>query len=398
MMISLCDCNNFFVSCERRRDPSLEGRPVVVLSHNDGCVIARSNEVKALGIGMAVPFFTVSGKCKAHGVVALKGDHTLYRRTSRDVMDCLGRLFPEVEVSSIDEAYLLLTGVQALDPVRTCLSARESLLEETGIPASFGIAPTKTLAKIASRFAKQDASHGGVFDIAGHPSVDSLLASLPVGDVWGVGRRSLEKLRMISIRTALDLRNADDEKLLKRFSIGMLRTSHELRGISCYTFESDPERHKSIQIAPSFRKPVTDLESLQSAAAGHTVEAAKTLRAEGLICGSVQVSIQTNPFRKDLPQYEATADQRLEEATDYSPALADAARQAVEKIYKPGYAYRKVGVVLADLSDAASRQSLLFSTRDRGREKRLMEAVDSINRKFGDDTIKPWFTSETPVE
>lgn len=398
MIIALCDCNNFFVSCERRRDPSLEEQPVVVLSHNDGCVIARSNEAKALGIGMAVPFFTVSGKCKAHGVVALKGDHALYRRTSREVMECLGSLFPEVEVSSIDEAYLLLTGVQALNPIRTCLSARENLLLEVGIPASFGIASTKTLAKIASRFAKHDSSHGGVFDIEAYPAVDSLLASLPVGDVWGVGSRSLERLQQVGIRTALDLKNADDEKLLKRFSIGMLRTSHELRGVCCYTFESDPERHRSIQIAPSFRKPVTDLETLQSTAAEHAVEAAKTLRAEGLICGVVQVSMQTNPFRKDLPQYEATADQRLEEATDYSPTLADAARQAVEKIYKPGYFYRRVGVVLAGLADASSRQSLLFSTRDRNREKRLMAAVDNINRALGDDTIKPCFTKETPTE
>lgn len=398
MIIALCDCNNFFVSCERRRDPSLEGRPVIVLSHNDGCVVARSNEAKALDIGMAVPFFTISGKCKAHGVVSLRGNHDLYRQVSGEVMACLGGLFPDVEVSSIDEAYLLLTGVQAVDPVRTCIDARERLLCDTGIPASFGIAPTKTLAKIANRFAKKDPSHGGVFDIAGRKAEDGLLASLPVGEVWGVGRRSIERLNMMGIRTALDLKNADDEKLLKRFSIGMVRTSHELRGVSCYSFESDPERHKSIQIAPSFRKPVAELEALQSAAAEHAVEAAKTLRTEGLVCGVVQVSIQTNPFRKDLPQYEATADERMEEPSDYSPALAEAARQAVAKIYKPGYAYRKVGVVLADLSDSSSRQSLLFSTRDREREKRLMEAVDSINRTLGDDAIKPWFTKETRAE
>ncbi|MDO9509496.1 MAG: hypothetical protein Q7I97_09230 [Thermovirgaceae bacterium] len=398
MIIALCDCNNFFVSCERRRDPSLEGLPVIVLSHNDGCVIARSNEAKALNIGMAVPFFTVRGICKAHGVVALKGDHTLYRQTSRDVMECLGGLFPEVEVSSIDEAYLLLTGIQTLDPARTCLGARGKLLLSTGIPASFGIAPTKTLAKIASRFSKKDPSYNGVFNFLDHPAADDLLASLSVGDVWGIGSRSLERLRQMGIRTALDLKNADDEKLLKRFPIGMLRTSHELRGVCCHSFEPDPESHKSIQIAPSFRKPVTDLETLQSTAAEHAVEAAKTLRAEGLVCGVVQVSIQTNPFRKDLPQYEATADQRIEEPTDYSPLLADAARQATEKIYKPGYAYRRVGVVLGDLSDSSSRQSLLFSTRDRSREKKLMEAMDSINRALGDDTIKPWFTKETPAE
>lgn len=393
MIIALCDCNNFFVSCERRRDPSLEGRPVVVLSHNDGCVVARSNEVKALGIGMAVPFFTVRGICKAHDVVALKGDHALYRQTSREVMKCLGGLFPEVEVSSIDEAYLLLTGVQAHDPVRTCLDAREKLLQDTGIPASFGIAPTKTLAKIANRFAKREPSHGGVFDIAGHPERDALLKSVAVEDVWGVGRRSLERLRQMGIRTALDLKNADDEKLLKRFSIGMLRTAQELRGTCCYSFDPDPERHKSIQVAPSFRKPVADLETLQSAAAEHTVEAAKTLRAEELLCGAVQVSIQTNPFRKDLPQYEATAEQCLEEPTDYSPMLADAARQAVRKIFKPGYSYRRVGVILAALSDASSRQSLLFSSRDRGRENRLMRAVDNINRALGDNAIKPCFQS-----
>ena len=401
MIIALCDCNNFFVSCERRRDPSLEGRPVIVLSHNDGCVIARSNEAKALNIGMAVPFFNVRGICKAHDVVALKGDHALYRQTSRNVMDCLGGLFPDVEVSSIDEAYLLLTGVQALDPASTCRNAREKLLQKTGIPASFGIAPTKTLAKIASRFAKHDPSHGGVFDIGRHPATDDLLASLPVGDVWGVGKRSLERLRQMGIRTALDLKNADDEKLLKRFSIGILRTSHELRGICCYSFEPDPERHRSIQIAPSFRKPVTDLETLQTAAAQHAIEAAKTLRTEGLVCGVVQVSIQTNPFRKDLPQYEATGDQRLEEASDYSPMLAEAARQAVEKVFKPGYAYRKVGVVLGDLSDSSSQQSLLFSTRDRDREKKLMEAVDNINRVFGDDTIRSCFRSSgegTPIQ
>lgn len=388
LILALCDCNNFFVSCERLRDPSLFGRPVVVLSHNDGCVVARSNEAKELGIGMAVPYFTVRRICERAGVIAKSGDHRLYRKVSRHFMEVLASMVPEVEVSSVDEAYLKLTGIHAADPEGFCRTLRGRLQDETGIPLSIGIAPTKTLAKAAGFFAKKEPRQGGVMSLLEEQVRPAALGRLPVEEVWGIGRKTAEALLKLNIETAGDFLGMDGARLMERFGVHAWRTQRELGGVCCFPFSSGREPHKSIQVAPAFREPVGSFERLLSAATDYTADAARTLRKEGLLCRTVQVSIETNPYRKDLPQHSAAAAIRLREATDYTPELAKAAEEGLRRVYRNGYAFRRVSIVLRDLVPAERVQMSLFEKEEQSRKRRLMKAVDAVAENMGEGVIR----------
>ncbi|MFP4482870.1 MAG: Y-family DNA polymerase, partial [Thermovirgaceae bacterium] len=388
MILALCDCNNFFVSCERLRDPSLRGKPVIVLSHNDGCVVARSNEAKVLGIGMAVPFFTVRKICERAKVITKSGDHRLYRSVSRHVMESLASMVPEIEVSSIDEAYLKLTGIHAKDPERFCRILRKRLEQKTGIPLSIGIAPTKTLAKAAGYFAKKDRSSDGVVSFLDEAARLGALEKLSVDEVWGIGKKTAEALRKMKVETAADFMRIDDGKLRERFGIHVWRTLRELHGSCCFSFSSRREPHKSIQVAPAFRDPVRSFDGLLSAAADYVADAARTLRKENLLCRAVQISIETNPYRRDLPQYSANTTVRLLEATDYTPELAKAAEEGLRRIYRGGYAFRRVSLVLRDLVPAHRVQMSLFTREEQSRKRRLMKAVDDVVENVGEGVIR----------
>lgn len=388
MILALCDCNNFFVSCERLRDPSLRGKPVIVLSHNVGCVVARSNEAKALGIGMAVPYFTVRRICERAGVITRSGDHRLYRRVSRHVMQTLALMVPDVEVSSIDEAYLKLTGIHARDPEGFCRDLKKRLEEKTGIPLSVGIAPTKTLAKAAGYFAKKDPGSGGVVSFLEEASRLDALERLPVDEVWGIGKKTAEALRKIKVETAAGFLRIDDDTLRERFGIHAWRTRRELGGLCCFPFSSRREPHKSIQVAPAFRESVTSFDGLLAAAADYVADAARTLRRENLLCRSVQVSLETNPYRRDLPQYSAQTTVRLPDAADYTPELAKAAEEGLRRIYRGGYAFRRVSIILRDLVPAHRVQMSLFAGQEQSRKRRLMKAVDEVAENFGEGVIR----------
>ncbi|HPD97981.1 MAG TPA: DUF4113 domain-containing protein [Synergistales bacterium] len=387
MLLALCDCNNFFVSCERVRDPSLQGRPVIVLSHNDGCVVARSNEAKALGIGMAVPFFSVKGLCVNRKVAVLGGDHRYYREMSGRVMALLMTMVPEVEVSSIDEAYLLLSGPHEEKVSAFCGSVRDSVWKSLGIPLSVGVSGTKTLAKAASHFAKKIPELNGVCVLLPHTGED-MLSGMDARDVWGVGSRGAETLRRSGVKTALKLREFDEDRAERIFPLGIRRAIAELNGRTCYPFASEGARRKTVQVAPSFSGQCGSLEELQDAAASYAAEAAATMRSEGQVCRTVQVGLATDPFSRNQAYLEDTGEVSLEEPTDYTPDIVRAARKGVAGIFRPTTMYKRVSVILKDLERSDMMQMNLFRDEKCERNLRLMKALDGINSRLGSGTVK----------
>lgn len=382
-MFALADCNNFYASCERVFDPSLRGRPVVVLSNNDGCVVARSAEAKALGIPMAAPAFQWERIFRAHNVAVRSSNYALYGDMSGRVMRTLTGLVPRLEAYSIDEAFLDLAGLRE-DRTALCGRIRATVLRWTGIPVSIGIAPTKTLAKIANRWAKKHPESGGVFDLSACADVDGLLERIDVEDVWGIGGRKGATLRRYGIATARRLRDADPGWVRKKLSVVTMHTVLELRGRPCLPLELAPPTKKAIGSSRSFGQPVTALADLREALASYTVRAAEKLRAQGCVAAIVMAYLQTNAFKAGEPQYANLQDVRLAEATDYTPALVRAAHKALDYIYKSGYKYKKVGVLLTGIEPAGRRQlTLLADPEADARRGRLMEALDGVNARWG---------------
>jgi DNA polymerase V len=387
---ALCDCNNFFVSCERLLRPDLAGKPVIVLSCNDGCVISRSNEAKALGIPMGEPFFKVRNLAEAHGVTVFSTNFALYHEVSRRVMAILSRYTDRMETYSVDEAFLDLSIASLADPVEYARGIRAALLEEIGIPASIGIASTKTLAKLAADRGKKDPGTGGVFSLEGL-DLDAFLEKVPVGDVWGIGRRCTESLSKFGIRTALRFRDSRDDWLRRHFSVRAVHTAWELRGISCIRLVEEDPAQKSIQASRSFGTPVSDLESLKEAVAGHVVSAGERLRRQGLAAGALQVTIATSRFRGNL--FAPAVTLKMDAPTSSSLLLVKAALEGLERIYAPGHAFTKAGVTLLDLGPDGVAQQGLFEDEGlllkRKRDRALMAAVDEVNRALGEGTLKP---------
>jgi DNA polymerase V len=346
---------------------------------------------------MAVPFFTVKALCRRNGVVVLKGDHEYYRIMSRKVMKCLHLLVPEVEVSSIDEAYLHLTGIHKEDPVGFSRQVRNFIKEETGIPVSIGIGNTKTLAKAAGYIAKREELHEGVFWISSEEVAKEVLKRIPIEEVWGIGRKTAGKLRSIGLTSGYDLFVSDEKWILENFPALVWSTWKELRGVVCYPFTAERQPRKSIQIAPSFRHPVRELEEIWVALLEHVEEAALILRKEKLLCKSLQVSLHTNPYRTDLPQYNNSANIKLKVPSDCTHDLVEAAKEALEKIYKRGYLYRKVGLTLKDLIPRDMVQVTLFEEEKRKKKRLLMDAVDQVVNFLGKDALRLAAT-KTPRE
>lgn len=388
-VFALVDCNNFYASCERVFNPRLEGKPVAVLSNNDGCIIARSNEAKALGLKMGQPFHEARYIIETGKAHVYSANFALYGDLSHRVVQTLEQFTPDMEVYSVDEAFLDLTSFKNRDLDAYGREIMQTVKQWTGIPVSIGIAETKTLAKLAGRIAKKSKRADGVLDLTHSRHQEKALSMVEVGDVWGVGRRYAEKLiRKKGIKTALDLRNADDQWLMDNFPVPLMRTVLELRGVSCIALEEHPPMHKSIICSRSFGSLINSIEPLKEAVASYTARAAERLREEELAAGSLQVFIETNRFRTNMPQYANAVTFNLPVATSYTHELISVALLAVEKLFKEDYRYHKAGVMMLGLVPGNQIQWNLFDTVDRNKTDRLMKALDGVNNGIGTGLLK----------
>ncbi|SFO21792.1 DNA polymerase V [Nitrosospira briensis] len=391
-MFALVDVNNFYVSCERVFNPHLENRPVVVLSNNDGCAVARSNEVKALGVKMGAPWFQMQELEKQHGIVALSSNYALYADMSSRVVSILRDYSPNVEVYSIDESFLGLNGLHSLWPSFASMgqSIRQRVLQWTGLPVCVGIGPSKTLAKLANHIAKKNSRFNGVCDLAAmNPAeIDALLAGIEVGEVWGVGGRINAHLQAAGIWTVKDLRDAPLTWLRSRFGVVMERTGNELHGISCLDLEKIAPPKKQIVSCRSFGQAVHALPDLSEAVASHASHAAEKLRRQDGVCSAIHIFIHTNPFREQDPRYSNSIVIPLPNASADTRLLVRAALFGLKKIYKPGYAYIKAGVMLMGIGEAQVAQASLLLKHGAGqRSEDLMKAMDALNRRYGRHTV-----------
>ncbi|MDX9754174.1 MAG: Y-family DNA polymerase [bacterium] len=392
--VALADCNNFYTSCERVFQPRFEHRPVVVLSNNDGCVIARSNEAKVLGIEMGTPYFKLRELIRRAGVAVFSSNYELYGDMSQRVMSTLAQFSTDLEVYSIDEAFLNLTAIEK--SLRRGGSGktfeayarrlRATVRHWTGIPVSIGIAETKTLAKIANRLAKKTPDMAGVMDLRLGPDRDAILERIPVGDVWGIGSRHAIKLERCGIRNARQLRDADDRWVQKELTIVGLRLVHELRGIPCLALELVPPAKKGITASRSFSRPVVLLEELQESVAEYVSRAAVKLRRQGSVAKLLTVFVMTNPFKKE-PQYYNSKNVVFPVPTANTPELIHYARTAVKQLFRPGYRYKKTGVMLTGLIPNNAVQGSFFDIPHRDRDARLMTVLDRVNARMGQATL-----------
>ncbi|WP_343306721.1 Y-family DNA polymerase [Chitinophaga niabensis] len=381
-MIALVDCNNFYVSCERLFQPSLQGRPVVVLSNNDGCVIARSDEAKEIGIEMGAPAFFMEEMLSSHNVAVFSSNYALYGSLSGRVMQVLQTYCGTVETYSIDEAFLFLGDMPNIDVERYAADIK-SAIKAVGIPVTIGIAPSKTLAKMANRYAKKMKKHIGTHILDSTEKIQEVLQYTEVGDIWGVGPQYAQLLKRNGFRTALDLSLAPEEWVRKNMTVVGQRTYNELKGIPCIEFEQEPPAKQNICVARSFGQLLSEKKEVTEALANYTATAAKKLREQGSCCRMINVFIQTNNFRPQDLQYYKSINIQLPVATSATSELLHYARTGLDHIWRDGYNFKKVGVLLLDLIPANSAQRGLFDEVDRPRNDRLMKAMDAINRSCG---------------
>ncbi|MBO8453150.1 MAG: Y-family DNA polymerase [Bacteroidetes bacterium] len=379
-MYALVDCNNFFVSCERVFRPQLEGKAVVVLSNNDGCVVARSNESKAMGIRMGTPFYQVRDMVKAGRLIACSSNYTMYGDLSSRVMSILAEAVPRIEIYSIDEAFLCMDGMspEKIEGISRELVAK--VRKWVGIPVSIGIAPTKTLAKIASHFAKKYPGYRGVCRIDSEEKRLKALSLTPIREVWGVGRKLSVSMEQKGIRTALDYVQRPEEWVRKNYMLHGVRTWLELRGQVCVEEELH-EKRKSICTSRSFPGMITDRSEIAARVADFAAKCAQKLREEHSAARQVDVVLYTNRFRDDLPQYFPCASVRLPVAASSTQEIVSAALKGFGTIYRPDYRYKKAGVTVSDLVDADAVQASLFDYDIdlRRKQDRLSEIMDRIN-------------------
>ena len=387
MPIALVDCNNFYVSCERAFNPKLEGKPVVVLSNNDGCAVARSSEVKALGIKMAEPWFKMEKLAKQHDILALSSNYALYGDLSARVMSILSTFSPKQEVYSIDECFLDLAGFDPKVLMAYGQTIRKTIKQQVGIPVCVGIADTKTLAKLANHCAKKRyAGKDGVCDFGRYTptQIRKLFATIPVGDIWGIGRKIAEKLITMKIETVEDLRTADQARMRQQFSIVVERTIKELNGIPCIELDAANTPRQQIMVSRSFGQEVSNYDDLAESVAYFATTAAEKLRKDGSVATSLCVFIQTNPFKLKDPQYTPSLVVSVGEPTDDTTRLVNTALRGLKSIHRPGFKYKKSGVLLMGLQAKQAVQATLFDdTAAQEKSKKLMLVMDSVNRRMG---------------
>jgi len=389
MIFALVDCNNFYVSCERLFRPDLRNKPLLVLSNNDGCAVARSNEVKALGIKTGDPLFKIQNLVKQHGIEVFSSNYTLYGDISSRVMQTVEALSLVSEVYSIDEIFIGADHVKELE--RFGQQIRSTVLQHVGIPVSVGLAPSKTLAKLANYAAKKYPATGGVVDLTDPARQKRLCELVPVGEVWGVGRRIGERLKNMGIRTAWQLAQMDLRVIRQKFSIVLERTVRELNGESCIDLEDAPSPRQQVLCSRSFGTKMTEYEPLREAIAEFTTRGAEKLRKGNLRACVLSVFARTSPHTND-PQYSNTATRSFAQASSDSRELLKLAGELFDQIWREGYRYAKAGIMLTDLYTEGQQQlSLLEPAKDTEASDRLMKAIDTINRGSNG---KVWFGSQ----
>lgn len=402
-IFALVDCNNFYVSCERVFNPSVRNQPVVVLSNNDGCAISRSNEAKKIGIAMGTPIFKCQDVVKERDVKVFSANFVLYGDMSSRVMAVLSNFTPNLEVYSIDEAFLSLNGFEHLSLDEYARKMRADVKRLTGIPVSIGVAPTKTLAKIANHFAKDHLETGGVFCLMEEGDIDRYLAQTPVEELWGIGREKAIFLNRHGIQNALELKKAPDQWIKKHLTVVTLRTVWELRGIPCLTLEETQPDKKAIGTSRTFGYEVDNLAEMEEAVCAYIAKSAVKLRRQKSLAGFVQVYVETNPF-KEGRFYRNSA------STDVTPPTADTAnlmktaKRLLQMIYRDGLRYKSCGVILTNLCPQTNEQDYLFEEKYQGSARhRLMGVIDKYNRQTNGGKIliaaeglgKPWYMKQS---
>lgn len=387
--IALIDVNNFYVSCERVFNPKLEGVPVVVLSNNDGCAVARSNEVKALGVRMGQPWFELKDLAKRHGIIAYSSNYTLYADMSSRVMSILSEYSPNQEIYSIDESFLELTGFNNLTHYGQGIKKR--IKQCTGLPVCVGIGSTKTLSKLANHIAKKNDEFSGVCDLNSlSPALhDDWLNRIDVGEVWGIGRRLAPRLNKHGIKTVYDLKYANSKRLREDFSVVMEKTIREINGTHCIELEEISPPKKQIISSRSYGITVKDLTSLEESVSSHIAKAAEKLRRQQSYAGSVHVFITTSRFNSPEEKYYNDFKIKLPTQSADTILLTKVALWGLHKIYRRGYKYNKAGVMLSDMVDSDHRQADMFGLRlEDSKSKKLMKVIDQINARMGKGTVK----------
>jgi DNA polymerase V len=396
-MFALIDCNNFYASCERLFRPDLQYTPIVVLSNNDGCCIARSNEAKALGIAMGEPYFKIKALCKQHAVQAFSSNYTLYGNISHRVMCTIEESWPHVEIYSIDEAFIDLRELPQAKHTAFCEALQKKILKHTGIPTSIGIGPSKTLAKVANYLCKK-VFKTPVFNLTSNR--EPLLKQISIGDVWGVGRQWERKLIARGIQTAYDLATANPHHLKKCFNVVLMRTAMELRGIACGVLE-EVEPKQNIMSSKSFGTMQTQFSSVAESVSSHCARAVEKMRSQHRVAQRLVVFVHTNRFRQDLAQHFQTMEFRFIHPTDDLRLITKVAKRCLRRIFKSGYYYKKAGICLEELISKDHRQLDFFhqpSDETLIHTEQLMQVFDRINQKYGRSTLrlaaegysKPW--------
>jgi DNA polymerase V len=390
-MLALCDCNSFYVSCETVFNPKSLGKPVIVLSNNDGCVVSRSPEAKAIPIPMGVPVFKIRHLIRQFDVQVYSSNYSLYGDLSGRVMATLAQFSPALEIYSIDEAFLCLDGFQHIDLEEYGQQIRQRVKQWTGIPVSVGIASTKTLTKVAGDIAKKRSS--GVFLLPDPP--DEILAGFPVADLWGIGRNHARTLSAYGILTALQLRDASPAWIDQRYGVTMQRLVLELKGQRCFEIEQCPPTKKSIIVSRSFGQPVSTLPELREAIATYASRAAEKLRSHGLTADAIAVFAKTSRFAEQY--YKDSATVTLPHSSDDTAVLLQSALRGCDQVFRSGERFKKAGVVLLGLQPKAQQQMGFWEPQTE-RSERLMATMDAINARFGREAIqygaaglkKPW--------
>ncbi len=387
-MVGLIDCNNFFVSCERIFRPDLVSKPVVVMSNNDGCAVAMSNEAKSLGIKRGVPVYQIKRLIKEHGVVTLSGSHRMYGDISSRVMATISSIVPDIEIYSIDEAFLDLSPWHESSELEEIgRKVVSKVRRDVGIPSSLGIAPTKTLAKIASHFAKKYPGYRGVCIIDNDEKRRKALQLTEITDVWGIGRRLGRKMNEVGIRTALQFAELPIDKVHLLVNVNGERSWRELNGEACIEIDMNESSRKQICTTRSFRTSYTSIEPLREAITWCSGNVARRLRAQKGCAKNMTVFIQTNSYRPDQLQHYGNQTVTFEEATDDTLAITSAAIRMLYGMFREGYAYKRAGVMITDIvSRSAVQQSLFADAASREKRSRLMKALDTINTSVGNES------------
>lgn len=388
-MYGLVDCNNFFVSCERVFDPRLNGKTVVVLSNNDGCVIARSNEAKAAGIPMGCPAFKIKEHTDPDNVIQLSARHILYRDLSTRVMNILSQEVENVQQYSVDEAFFNLPHEDVETSHRAMAEVVKRVKQYVGIPVSIGFAPSRTLAKVANHIAKRDPRiTDGVYWLVRPEAIDIILRRTPIEDVWGIGRRLSTSLQARGIRTAADFVKMPPSLVRSQYSVTLERTQRELMGHDCQIANPVTIAHKTIMTSRTFGKVITSRDEIADAIVSFAERTARQLRNEGGVAGSIMTYVRGDRFREDLPFYSNSCQLQLETPSNDTMTLARQALNALNNIWRDGFTYRKAGVMALDIQPATAIQLNLFDPEDHGKLRRLMNSIDDINNMYGSRSVK----------